>query len=111
MAAGGGYLAYIGAFYPTGRQYYEVCWAKEKAKQSHASDAYQDVIWGNCDNIAARAIFSLGILGPFDDVVDPNLKRKDKEALQAVCPGRARSSAPEIIDAVQAGGGPILIDA
>jgi hypothetical protein len=43
--------------------------------------------------------------------VDPNLKRKDKEALQAVCPGRARSSAPEIIDAVQAGGGPILIDA
>ena len=61
MDAGGGYLVYTGAFYPTGRQYYEVCWTKKNAKQSHASDSYQDVIWSNCDNIAAREIFALGM--------------------------------------------------
>jgi hypothetical protein len=109
IAAGGGYLAYIGAFYPTGRQYYEVCWTKKNAEQSHAAvqshapDAYQDVIWGNCDSIAERVIYASGML--------TNNQDKDEIALRAVCPELLYWYSWEIIDAVRASGGPTLVDA
>lgn len=105
LAAGGGYLAYIGAFYPTGRQYYEVCWEKKNAKQSHASDAFQDVIWTNCEPIAARVIFALGMFYPPE-----NDKAKDAIALRAMCPEEPLYSSSNIIDAVRASGGPTLVD-
>jgi hypothetical protein len=90
MVAGGAYLVYIGVFYPTGRQYYEVCWEKKNANEkSHASDAYQDVIWTNCDNIAARVIFALGMLA--QDAIRAVWNREgardgEQRALQDVCP-------------------------
>jgi hypothetical protein len=58
-----GYFAYGGAFYPTGRQYYAVCWEKRHAEaQTHASDPYRDVIWSNCETIARRAMFEAGMI-------------------------------------------------
>ena len=106
VAVGGGYLAYIGALYPTGRQYYEVCWEKNANKKSHASDAYQDVIWTNCDNIAARVIFALGMFYPPE-----NDQGKDAIALRAMCPEEPLYSSSNVIDAVRASGGPTLVDA
>ncbi len=106
----GGCLAYAGALYPTGRQYYEVCWQKQNTPdKAHASDAYQDVIWTNCDDTAARVIFGLGMLG------DPRYtgieEDKDDIALEGVCPEHPFHSSSQIIIAVQASGGPTLIDA
>jgi hypothetical protein len=37
MAVGGACPVYIGAFYPTGRQYYEVCWEKKNANEKRAT--------------------------------------------------------------------------
>ena len=76
------YFAYKGKFYPTGRQYYEVCWAKKNAKDTaHAADPYQDIIWSNCENITARAVFAAGMVGEIeDDASDATL------ALNAACP-------------------------
>lgn len=107
VAIGGGYLAYTGTFYPTGRQYYEVCWQKNDVGKDHASDPYQDVIWTNCDNIAARAIFASGMFAP----PEPE-DEQDKEgmALKAACPEAPRLASSNVLKGVQASGGPQLID-
>jgi hypothetical protein len=82
LAAVAGYLAYSGAFYPTGRQYYEVCLEKHNSGD-HASDAYRDIVWASCESVAARVIFASGIMAAREPENDDD---KDAIALQAVCP-------------------------
>jgi hypothetical protein len=114
LAGIGLWLAYTGAFYPTGAQYYEACWEKRGdgsiGRHLHpprASDPYKDVLWNNCEPIAQRAIFNAGMLfGLSDD--------KDDVALRTACPDAWQGGTGQtyfaILDAIQSSGGPSILD-
>lgn len=105
-----GYLAYTGTFFPTGRQYYEVCWEKQSAQadREHAGDPYRDVIWTHCDEIAARVIFASGMLAPPEPEDDQDT---EAIALKAACPQVPRLASNKVLAGVQESGGPKLVDA
>jgi hypothetical protein len=103
-----GYFAYAGTFYPTGRQYYEVCWQKSNEGNAHASDPYRDVIWTNCENTAARVIFASGMLAAGEPEDDQD---KEEIALKAACPSAPRLDWTKVLEGIQASGGPNPIDA
>lgn len=73
-----GAAAYDGQFYPTGRHWYESCWAKSKGGK--ASNPYQEARWSTCEPIASRAFFDAGLLFS-SGTGDENAKR-----LASVCP-------------------------
>lgn len=115
-----GYLAYSGAFYPTGRQYYEVCWEKwdsGETRAAHASDPYRDVIWSNCETIARRVIFEAGMIlaGSWSASLEgrAQLDRNDADdtALLRACPGEGGDLFVMALDHVQRSGGPNIVDA
>jgi hypothetical protein len=77
-----GALAYYGAFYDTGRQWYEACWAKKAATASFASepkasDPYMDARWTRCDSTNERAIYEIGFIfaGSPDAATDDDARR------------------------------------
>jgi hypothetical protein len=108
-----GYFAYAGAFYPTGRQYYEVCWDKwhsDEKRTSYASDPYRDVIWSNCEPIARRVIFEAGmIFGVTADLDDDD--DADDLALWRACPKTGDTLFIMTLDRLQANGGLNITDA
>jgi hypothetical protein len=60
-------LAYFGAFYDTGRLYYEACWAKKEAEAvspsgAKAADPYTAARWERCETTTERALYKMGFI-------------------------------------------------
>ncbi len=111
-----GYLAFNGTFYTTGTQYYEACWEKlsktEGLAEPKPSNPYQAVMWGNCEMITQRAVYSEGIVFA---VMPKDQTGVEAANLNKVCPN-TWTDVPMgglyilFIQQIQSTGGPQILD-
>jgi hypothetical protein len=108
--------AYFGVFYPTGQQWYEACWAKQKASKDFAipdaPDSKTAILWENCEPISKRAFFTNGIM--FAPLPKSNNDNRGMR-LQEACPSLWRDlpmggTYMLSVRVMQQSGGPNLLD-
>ena len=103
--------AQAGAFYTTGKQWFESCWTLKNAKRSAATPD-EAVAWKQCEPLAERAIYEAGFIfvGDRSEAITPAAK-----AVNAACPS-SWSDVPIsginrlAIEMIEIEGGPKLMD-
>ena len=69
-----------GAFYTTGKQWFDSCWTAQNSKRQAASPD-EAVSWGKCEKIASSAIYDAGfVFAGTDSLTAPS------RAVAAACP-------------------------
>lgn len=76
------YAASTGAFYVTGKQWFDSCWTAQHS-QRQANSPEEAVSWGSCEKTASSAIFNAGFMFAEDrsEAITPPVR-----AIADVCP-------------------------
>jgi hypothetical protein len=71
--------------------------------------SFTDVLWSNCETIARRALFGIGMIFAWSARDSDGRDDADAVALKQVCPGDSLLY-PTVLEEVQSAGGPTIMD-